>query len=181
MGYLDTDTLLCWAPQRSARDTELLEKQGLKTESLRDQQIRIAQPIIAFLSADVWPGVEIKPVLNPDSIVPTPQPQITKEVIRGWVSGLPAYELAALERGVLASKSLMVATRFLIEWSEAFRHLQREGRSRFGIDEAAEASSLEVRYQTGMWGEVEDTHDVEKEDLKRQLGSVILLVSGSTR
>jgi len=29
-----------------------------------------------------------------------------------------------------------------------------------------------------MWGEVEDTHDVEKEDVKRQYGSVVLLVSG---
>jgi ATP synthase F1 complex assembly factor 2 len=51
---------------------------------------------------------------------------------------------------------------------------------RFGIEEAAEASSLEVRWQTGQWGEVEDTHDVEKEDLRRQLGSAILLVSGDS-
>jgi ATP synthase F1 complex assembly factor 2 len=29
-----------------------------------------------------------------------------------------------------------------------------------------------------MWGEVEDTHDVEKEDLRRQLGGVVLLVGG---
>jgi ATP synthase F1 complex assembly factor 2 len=46
------------------------------------------------------------------------------------------------------------------------------------VEEAARASSLEVDYQTGMWGEVEDTHDVEKEDVRRQFGSVILLVSG---
>ncbi len=55
----------------------------------------------------------------------------------------------------------------------------RSGESRFGIEQAAEACSLEVRWQTGMWGEVEDTHDVEKEDLRRQFGSVILLVSGT--
>jgi ATP synthase F1 complex assembly factor 2 len=42
---------------------------------------------------------------------------------------------------------------------------------------AAQAASLEVLHQTEQWGEVEDTHDVEKEDLRRQLGSVILLVS----
>jgi len=179
MRYLDTDTLLCWAPQRNLEDTELLEKAGQKTESLRDIQIRIAQPIIGFLVANVWPGVEIKPVLETNSIIPTPQSQVTKDVIRGWISGLPAYELAALERGVLAGKSLLVATRLLIEWSENFRHLQSEGQKKFGIEEAAEASSLEVRWQTGMWGEVEDTHDVDKEDLKRQLGSVVLLVSGN--
>lgn len=109
------------------------------------------------------------------------------------MAGLPAYELAALERGVLASKSLLVAARLLVEWSEEFRHLQQntdsqstavgegeeEGGKRFGIEEAAEACSTEVKWQTRMWGEVEDTHDVDKEDLRRQLGSVVVLVSGN--
>jgi len=118
--------------------------------------------------------------------VPKKQPEMTKSIIKGWIMGLPAYELAALERGVLASKSLLVATRLAVEWSEEFRDLQHtgteregEGQTRFGIEEAAEACSTEVKWQTGMWGEVEDTHDVDKEDLRRQLGSVVLLVSGS--
>ncbi|KAI1983789.1 ATP synthase mitochondrial F1 complex assembly factor 2 [Ophidiomyces ophidiicola] len=109
------------------------------------------------------------------------QPQTTKEVIRGWIAGLPAYELAGLERAVLASKSLLVAVRLVVEWSEYFRHLQPDSERNFGIEKAAEVSSLEVRWQTEQWGEVEDTHDVEKEDLRRQLGSVILLVSGEQR
>lgn len=178
MRYLDTDTLLCWAPQRSSDDAAKLGQRGEMTESLRDIQIRTAQPIIGYLATHVWPGVEIKPVLDSDSIVPTPQPQITKDIIRGWISGLPAYELAALERAVLASKSLLVAGRLLVEWSEEFRDMPRDLQKRFGIEEAAEASSVEVRWQTDMWGEVEDTHDVEKEDVRRQLGGVILLVSG---
>ncbi len=178
MRYLDTDTVLCWAPQRSSQDAAKLEQKGQMTESLRDIQIRTAQPIIGYLATHVWPSVEIKPVLESDSIVLTPQPQITKDVIRGWISGLPAYELAALERVVLASKSLLVAVRLLVEWSENFRDMPRDIQKRFGVEEAAEASSLEVRWQTGMWGEVEDTHDVEKEDVRRQLGSAILLISG---
>ena len=177
MRYLDTDTLLCWAPQRSSQDAAHLHQRGQLTESLRDIQIRTAQPIIGYLAAHVWPGVEITPVLDSDSIVPTPQPQITKDVIRAWISGLPAFELAALERAVLASKSLLVAVRLLVEWSEEFRDMPRDVQKRFGIEEAAEASSLEVQWQTGMWGEVEDTHDVNKEDIRRQLGSAILLVS----
>lgn len=103
------------------------------------------------------------------------------------MAGLSAYELAALERGVLASKSLLVATRLVVEWSEEWRDVQGksgwEGEGgqerRFGIEEAAEACTTEVRWQTDLWGEVEDTHDVEREDLKRQLGSVVLLVSGN--
>ncbi|KIX08180.1 uncharacterized protein Z518_02836 [Rhinocladiella mackenziei CBS 650.93] len=179
MRYLDTDTLLCWAPEQTAHDAAQLEMQSDRAESLRDIQIKTAKPIISFLNTSVWPGVEIRPVLDEGSIMPAQQSKVTRSVIRGWISGLPAYELAGLERAVLAGKSLLVGTRLLIEWSEEFRDLQRSGEKRFGIEEAAEASSLEVRWQTGMWGEVEDTHDVDNEDIRRQLGSAILLVSGN--
>ncbi|KIV95871.1 hypothetical protein PV10_03473 [Exophiala mesophila] len=178
MRYLDTDTLLCWAPAHHSHDAALVEQHENRVESLRDIQIRIAKPIIGHLNATIWPGVEIKPVLDEGSIMPIQQSDVTRSVIQGWISGLPPYELAALERAVLAGKSLLIGARLLVEWSEEFRDLQRSTESRFGIEEAAEASSLEVKWQTGMWGEVEDTHDVENEDLRRQLGSAILLVSG---
>ena len=191
MRYLDTDTLLCWAPSMSNRHGSGMvgeaaneaEEEGISVkEGLRDIQIRVARPIIAFLAEKVWPGVEIKPVLDEGSIIPTSQPQATRDVIRGWISGLGPWELAGLERAVLAGKSLCVGARLVVEWSENFRALgesEKEGSKRFGIEEAAEACSLEVSWQTGMWGEVEDSHDVDKEDLSRQLGSVILLVSGT--
>ncbi|MCJ1247163.1 ATP synthase complex assembly protein atp12 [Trapelia coarctata] len=181
MRYLDTDTLLCWAPAKSVHDAMQLEQSEERgTKTLRDLQIRVAQPIIAFLTSRVWPGVEIKPVLDDRSIVPVSQPQETRDVIRGWISGLGPWELAGLERAVLASKSLCVGARLVVEWSENFRDVRQDKQDevKFGIEEAAEACSLEVRWQTGMWGEVEDTHDVEKEDLRRQLGSVILVVDG---
>lgn len=158
-------------------DAQQLERRAPGTESLRSLQIKAARPIIGFLSSEVWPGVEIKPVMETESIIPESQSEVTQAVISGWIAGLPAYELAALERGVLASKSLLVAVRLLVDWSEEFRHLQRR-EERFGIEEATVASTLEVRWQTGQWGEVEDTHDVEREDLARQLGSVVLMVSG---
>jgi ATP synthase mitochondrial F1 complex assembly factor 2 len=175
MHYLDTDTLLCWAPEGPPEN----ERKG-PYATLRAVQMEIAQRIIDFLTQALWPGIDIKPALEADSIMPTSQPEHTKTVIRNWISSLPPYELAALEKGVLAGKSFLVAARLVVEWSEHFRHLQQHGERRFGIEEAAEASSLEVRWQTGIWGEVEDTHDVDKEDLKRQLGSVVLLVSGET-
>lgn len=96
------------------------------------------------------------------------------------MAGLPAWELVGLERAALAGKSLCVAARLVGEWSEYLR-AKGEGRAgaRFGVEEACEACSLEVRWQTGRWGEVEDTHDVEREDLRRQFGSVVLAVSGT--
>jgi chaperone required for assembly of F1-ATPase len=175
MRYLATDTLLCWAPEKVMNDHTRNGK------TLRQLQVEMATPIIAHLTTHIWPGVEIKPILEPDSIMPVPQPEMTQQVIRGWLSGLPAFELAGLERAVLASKSLLVGVRLVYEWGEAFAQLRKTADAgRFGIEEAAEAASLEVRWQTGQWGEVEDTHDVEKEDMRRQLGSAILLVSGDS-
>ncbi|KAL8784794.1 MAG: hypothetical protein Q9195_008893 [Heterodermia aff. obscurata] len=177
--YLDTDTLLCWAPEAAASDEiEVIQP------SLRQLQIRTAQPIIAYLTHNIWPGVELRPTLDSGSILPTAQPPATQAVIKGWIAGLPAWELAGLERAVLAGKSLCVAARILCEWSAEYSQIRDFSRGnthappeRFGIEQAAEACSLEVRWQTGRWGEVEDTHDVEREDLRRQFGSVILVVS----
>lgn len=182
MRYLDTDTLLCWVPEQNAYSPPEVDEQGQKKETLRDIQVRVAKDIITFLSSKIWPGIEIKPVLDESSILPVSQPQATKDIIRNWISSLQAHDLAGFERGVLGSKSLLISARLLTEWSENFRNAQlSQQQERFGIEEAAEASSLEVKWQTDMWGEVEDTHDVDKEDLKRQLGSVIVLVSGETR
>lgn len=179
MRYLDTDSLLCWAPE-PVPDPPGYETHVGRTESLRSIQKRTAQEIIGYLTERVWPGLEIVPVLDEGSIMPKSQPQMTRDVIQGWVSGLPAFELAGLERAVMAGKGLLGATRLLVEWSTELAHLRDEaaGRKKFGIEEAARAANLEVDFQTQMWGEVEDTHDVNKEDLRRQFGSVILLVSG---
>lgn len=172
MRYLATDTLLCWAPEKNLHDNS-------DRGDLRKLQMDIATPIIGYLTTHVWPGVELKPILEPDSIIPIPQPDMTKAVIQGWLTGLPAFELAGLERAVLASKSLLVGARLVHEWAEAFAEARPAPEaSRFGVDEAAEASSTEVTWQTQQWGEVEDTHDVQKEDMKRQLGSVVVLVGG---
>lgn len=95
--------------------------------------------------------------------MPKPQPPGTNEVIRGWVTGLPAYELAGLERAVLAKKSLLAAVRLVVEWSPELSYL-REGvpdsTGSYGIDEAERVASLEVAYQTAMWGEVEDVSNI---------------------
>ena len=173
MRYLATDTLLCWAPERNnPYDPES------ENGKLRQRQKEAAEPIIAFLKTHVFGGVDIFPVLGEDSIIPSKQPEMTREVIKGWIADLPAFELAALERGVLATKSLLIAARLLVSWSQQFKHLEGvPGNDKFEIDEAAEASSLELLHQLQQWGEVEDTHDVNREDLRRQLGSVVLLVS----
>lgn len=182
MRYLDTDTLLCWAPagtSDTALDMYKAPNANATDKTLRDVQKEAAEQIISYLNTTVWPGVEIKPVLEDGTIMPSKQDEVTKQIISGWIWGLSAFDLAGLERAALATKSLLVATRLLIEWSEDFRDVQRSAETRFGIEEAALAATIEVRWQTGVWGEVEDTHDVENEDIRRQLGSAILLIAGS--
>jgi ATP synthase mitochondrial F1 complex assembly factor 2 len=181
MRYLATDTLLCWVPEKEPASEHIMTgpAETEKKESLREVQARTAQGIIAFLTRTVWPEITLKPVLDENSIMPVSQDTKTLDTIQSWVWALPAYELAGLERAILASKSLLVAARLVVEWGEHFGSLQQTlGEHTFGVEEAAQASSLEVSFQTGLWGEVEDTHDVDREDLRRQLGSVILLVGG---
>lgn len=185
--YLNTDTILCWAPPPSHSAANDHESAHKPPPSLRDLQIRVAKSIIDFLTTHVWRAIELAPALNPDSILPVNQPADSQAIIRSWMRSLDPWALAGLERATLAGKSLLVGTRLLVEWAEAFRGSREQwrtedlesGRKRFGIEDAAEACSLEVRWQTGRWGEVEDSHDVEKEDLRRQFGSVVLVVGGT--
>lgn len=182
--YLDTDTILCWAPPtpKEADPTTTV------VPSLRDLQARVAEPILSYLTTNIWPGVQLNPSLDEGSIFPTQQPRQTKDIIRGWMTGLNAWELVGLERAVLAGKSLCVGARLLCEWGESFADVRKalgsgshHGIQRFGIEDAAQACSLEVMWQTGRWGEVEDTHDVDKEDLRSQFGSAVLVASGTTQ
>ncbi|KAL8858171.1 MAG: hypothetical protein Q9178_005348 [Gyalolechia marmorata] len=182
--YLDTDTLLCWAPP-TPNDAD---STMTTIPSLRDLQARVAEPIISYLTTIIWPGVQLNPSLDEGTIIPAQQPQETKDIIRGWMTGLNAWELVGLERAVLAGKSLCVAARLLCEWGESFANVRRSldrgrphGAQRFGIEEAAQACSLEVMWQTGRWGEVEDTHDVDKEDLRSQFGSAVMVASGTSQ
>ncbi|KAK3363436.1 hypothetical protein B0T25DRAFT_492173 [Lasiosphaeria hispida] len=180
--YLDTDSLLCWAPPVDEDDltshASILNADG---HSLRELQEAATRPIVSFLTSRVWPGVSLVPVLDGTSIMPRQQEPGTREVVQGWVLGLSSWELAALERATLGGKSLLVAARLVTEWSEGLAGVVPVGEKHdFGVEQAALAASVEVDWQTGRWGEVEDTHDVEREDVKRQFGSVVLLVSGTS-
>ncbi|KAK4673684.1 ATP synthase mitochondrial F1 complex assembly factor 2 [Podospora pseudopauciseta] len=183
MRYLDTDSLLCWAPPADSTDphapSSYLNDEG---KSLRDLQEEAAGGVVGWLTSKVWPGVNIVPVLEDSgSILPRKQEPGVREVVQGWVFGLSCWELAGIERATLGGKSLLTAARLVCEWSEERQDLTQGEERKFGVEEAARVVSVEVEWQTRRWGEVEDTHDVEKEDLRRQLGSVILLVGGTGR
>ncbi|KAH6630345.1 hypothetical protein B0J18DRAFT_420917 [Chaetomium sp. MPI-SDFR-AT-0129] len=183
--YLDTDSLLCFAPVDPDHDP------SSSSPHLRELQEQAYESTTRYLTTHAWPGISIIPVLDGTALLPVPQSPGTREVIQAWVMGLSPFELAGLERATLAGKSLLAAARLIVEWSEegagkskaastGYQNQEKgEGNGgKFGVEEASRAVSLEVDWQTGRWGEVEDTHDVQKEDVRRQFGSTVLLVSG---
>lgn len=163
--YLDTDTLLCWAPTPPAHTTE----PGKKT--LRQMQIEAYRPLSSWLTTRLWPGVDLRPDDGDHGIGGAGQPRATREMVMNWMRSLDLWRLVGLERTTLASKSLLVGARLVSEWDPVIG-----GKGAWGVREACEAASIEVRWQTRQWGEVEDTHDVEKEDLGRQVGASWLMI-----
>ncbi|KAH8829662.1 hypothetical protein DL96DRAFT_1527350 [Flagelloscypha sp. PMI_526] len=102
-----------------------------------------------------------------DSLIFQPQPQATKDTLLQVMSSLDIWQMAALERATLSSKSLIIG------FALVMRHLD--------ADHASQAAHVEVNSQIERWGEVEDTHDVDYRDIRRQLGSAACLLADGTR
>ncbi|KII88996.1 hypothetical protein PLICRDRAFT_40631 [Plicaturopsis crispa FD-325 SS-3] len=93
------------------------------------------------------------------------QPGEAKERVAREMEGLDCWELAALERATTTTKSLLIGLALVK------RHLSAE--------QAAQAAQVEVASQIERWGEVEDSHDVDYQDVRRQLGSAACLLSNA--
>ncbi|EKC98874.1 hypothetical protein A1Q2_06845 [Trichosporon asahii var. asahii CBS 8904] len=76
---------------------------------------------------------------------------------RNILEDMDPFQLAAMERAVYATKSFVIGLALV------------EGR--ITAHEAALASHVEVASQIERWGEVEDSHDVDYQDIRRALGS----------
>ncbi|KAG8828575.1 ATP synthase complex assembly protein atp12 [Serendipita sp. 399] len=73
--------------------------------------------------------------------------------------------MAGFERAVLTSKSAIIALALVLR--------------KLTVEEAAQAAHVEVNSQIERWGEVEDSHDVDYQDVRRQLGSVACVLMDS--
>jgi ATP synthase F1 complex assembly factor 2 len=51
-------------------------------------------------------------------------------------------------------------------------------RRQIGVAEATTAARVESLAQIKLWGEVEDTHDVEEQDMLKMLGLAVSAVQG---
>ncbi|KIY66301.1 ATP12-domain-containing protein [Cylindrobasidium torrendii FP15055 ss-10] len=92
-----------------------------------------------------------------DSILLTAQPKETREKLRAEVLKMNMWELAAMERATYSTKSFLTALALIKE--------------EISVEGASRAARAEVESQIEWWGEVEDTHDVDHQDIRRLLGS----------
>ncbi|KAI9570417.1 hypothetical protein HD554DRAFT_2081875 [Boletus coccyginus] len=91
------------------------------------------------------------------------QPEQTRQILNDVLAQMDPWEMAAMERATYVTKS------FLISLALIKRHLTAE--------QAALAAQVEVASQIERWGEVEDSHDVDYHDVRRQLGSAACLIT----
>lgn len=161
--YLDTDTLLVFSP--------VLEYEG----TLRQAQEDIYRPIIKSMEEFFQPYAqkgEIVKLTYLDSdkhgLVGNLQTKTTRDAVKKWLESLDTWDLVALEKATLTAKSFLSGVLIL-------RSQDPNDKDRLSLEEIAKAATLETIYQTERWGEVEDTHDVDKVDIRRNLATCALI------
>jgi len=100
-----------------------------------------------------------------DSVLNNSQPDATKQKLGKILDSFDHWQMAAMERTTYTTKS------FIIALALVNRHLT--------VEQASLAATVEVCSQIERWGEVEDTHDVDYHDVRRQLGSAACILSNA--
>ncbi|PCH38452.1 ATP12-domain-containing protein [Wolfiporia cocos MD-104 SS10] len=98
-----------------------------------------------------------------DSFLLAPHPEETLKKLDEVMNGFDLWQMAAMERATYTSKSFLIALALVTR--------------RITAEQAALASHVEVNSQIERWGEVEDSHDVDYHDVRKQLGSAACLLS----
>ncbi|TIC47232.1 DNA topoisomerase II [Wallemia mellicola] len=92
-----------------------------------------------------------------ENVLASKQPEESRKLLHNEILQFDAFTLAAFERIVMHTKS------FLIALAVVDGHLS--------IEDASQAARVEVLSQIARWGEVEDSHDVDHHDIRKQIGS----------
>ena len=169
--YLDTDTLLVFSPRA--------EYEG----ALRSAQDRIYLPIIEaierflskYVDSSLAKGEAVIKLKTLDAdihgLASNVQSDRVRQAARNYLDTLSYWDLAVFEKTVLTTKSFICGILLVQNKSRVneFKDLV------YTVDDIVEASTLEVIYQTERWGEVEDTHDVNKRDIKRNVSAAAIV------
>lgn len=85
-------------------------------------------------------------------------PSGTLETFQKHMEALDPFDLAAFERSVMLTKSFLISVGLVS--------------GKLSVEQAASAAEVEVQSQVDRWGLVEDSHDVDRAEMRRSLGSV---------
>ncbi|KAL3235055.1 Protein ATP12, mitochondrial [Nakaseomyces bracarensis] len=164
--YIDTDTLLVFSPAA--------EFEG----ALRKEQDRLYLPIITkieeFLSQRAPESSKIKlQILDADihGLRGNVQSEEVKRAATKYMDSLSLWDLAIFEKTVLTTKSFICGVLLL----ESLTNVHTEQMLAHSLEDIIRLATLETIFQIERWGEVEDTHDVDKRDIKRNLASAAIV------
>lgn len=153
--YLDTDTLLVFSPQS--------EYEG----KLRSAQEELYRPVIKKVEEILGDGVELTWLDTEVGLRGNKQTEEVRDRARKLLLGLDYWDLVALEKVTLSAKSLICGLLVL--------KAKSSGDEVLNLEEIAKCATLEIVFQTEKWGEVEDTHDVDYQDIRRNIASAAIL------
>ncbi|CAI5758949.1 unnamed protein product [Candida verbasci] len=180
--YLDTDTCLIFAQHRDCDGklrkrqdeihkplieefNEFFTKWGHKQNLIKkDEEIRLN-----YLDCET------------DGLRGNKQGEKTQQVVLDWLDHLPIFDIIALEKTIFTTKSFLCGITLLRSNSITHKEIYQFNKSTpdeyyyKSLQELVELGNLETILQTDQWGEVEDTHDVDKHDWLRNLASAALL------
>ena len=158
--YLDTDAILIHAPGPA----KFLDMQESEWTPIRDWASKFFKSEINWQPHDA-------------GLIGNKQSEQTQQAAREYLETLDKWDLAAFERSVYTTKSFILSTLLIESQKQGLLDVSGEkGEGALGVEKIANLATLEVRYQVQNWGEVEDTHDVDHVDIRRQLASAVILV-----
>lgn len=173
--YLDSDTLLVFAPRN--------ELEG----KLRSEQNRLYLPIIKsieiLLNEEYGDQQKDKnrdkhefthlSILDADihGIRGNMQPDRIKEAALRYINSLTMWELAIFEKITTVTKSFICGMLLIENKSRKTKNPDLQ----ISVDDIIRATTLETIHQTERWGEVEDTHDINRCEMYRNVLSAAIV------
>lgn len=184
--YLDTDTCLIFTIHEEYKGR------------LRERQEKLYRPLIleyeSFFTAfarqhGMLPDESTKVKLEfldceTDGLRGNSQSITTQNVVLKWLDQLPIFDLVAMEKAILSSKSFLCGATILrsnvsdANLQKSLYQVNKSDPSEYfykSVEEIVELGNLETIFQTSEWGEVEDTHDVDNADWMRNLSASALV------
>jgi ATP synthase F1 complex assembly factor 2 len=100
-------------------------------------------------------------------IMPHRQPEETVEKVQEIIKSMNDWQFAALTRIAATTKSILIGLAMV--------------ETRLDRNMAIEAARLEIAFQTRTWGEMQESHDLDKEYLHMMLASASIFLHTSPK